>query len=64
MVIHGLNIGAKEKEMKNYREKYIKVAKGNKYFGYGLGRTVGCPEWWDFADTKPVFVVKNGGKKK
>ena len=49
--------------MKNYRNKYIKIAKGNKYI-YGLNRAVGIPIWWDYSDNKPVFVVKNGGKKK
>ncbi len=47
--------------MKNYRDGYIKTAKG------------GRPVWkWaspllksdHFADDKPVFVEKNGGKKK
>ena len=50
-------------EMKNYRAKYIKIAKGNKYVN-GLNRAVGNPIWWDFSDTNPVFVEKNGGKKK
>lgn len=44
--------------MKNYRTKYIKVAKGFKPLYGGKLATV------DFADTDPVFVVKKGGKKK
>ena len=48
--------------MKNWREGYIKVAKGNKLI-VGL-TTKACPIWWDFSDTKPVFVYKKGGKKK
>lgn len=44
--------------MKNYRVKYEKVAKGFKPLYAGNYATV------DFADTNPVFVVKNGGKKK
>ena len=48
--------------MKNYRAKYIKIAKGNKTV---VGLTTKAEYlWWDFSDTKPVFVEKNGGKKK
>lgn len=44
--------------MKNYRTKYIKVAKGFKPLYGGKWATV------DLTDENPVFVVKNGGKKK
>lgn len=47
--------------MKNWREGYIKVAKGgNRNFVWGMS----LAEIWNFADNKPVFVFKNGGKKK
>ena len=48
--------------MKNWRDNYIKVAKGGRpVWKWGRNPLL---KWDHFCDDKPVFVEKNSGKKK
>ena len=48
-------------DMKNWRDNYIKVAKGGRPVWKWTNTLL---KWDHFCDDKPVFVEKNSGKKK
>lgn len=52
----------KSGDMKNWRDNYIKVAKGGRpVWKWGRNPLL---KWDHFCDDKPVFVEKNSAKKK